>query len=277
MSLINSSQNTQLIDGNRQDMVGYQSLETNIEDNDDSEEYTKLSIGGYSKSIIFGGLDGLYTSTAIICASFGGDINCDIVLLIGVSLIIANSIGLGVQEFLSSRAHQEYIHAIKRKSKWDFKYSKNIEIKEMIRKFEQKGMNNSDADLIVNKLSQYEDFFVNLIVSNDLGLQISDDSDAYLITDSFFLGLSYVFFGILPIIIYSFGYFDIKLLTFSNDNIFYISMLITLVLLFALGSVKSSFSMVSFWCTGLESLLIGLLYGSIAYILSSTINNFVSF
>jgi VIT1/CCC1 family predicted Fe2+/Mn2+ transporter len=146
----------------------------------------------------------------------------------------------------------------------------------MIKKFEKKGINNNDAELIVNKLSQYESFFVDFLIGNDLGLQISDDSDAYLITDSFFLGLSYAFFGMLPIIIYSFAYFEIKLLTFSNNDIFYISMFITLILLFALGSSKSSFSMVSFWVIGIESLLIGLLYGSIAFLLSSTISNFVS-
>jgi hypothetical protein len=109
MSLNNSSQNTQLIGGNRQNM-GYQSLERNIEDDNDSEEDndTKQSIGGFSKSVVFGGLDGLYTSTAVICASFGADIYWDIVLLIGISIIIANSIGLGVQEFLSSRGIYNY-------------------------------------------------------------------------------------------------------------------------------------------------------------------------
>lgn len=54
------------------------------------------------------------------------------VLIVGLAAVIANSISVGISEFLSSKAHKEFIQAEKRRELWEFKNYKDNEILEVI-------------------------------------------------------------------------------------------------------------------------------------------------
>lgn len=44
---------------------------------------------------------------------------------------MANSLSIGISEFLSSKAHKEFIQAEKRRELWEFKHYKDSEIQEV--------------------------------------------------------------------------------------------------------------------------------------------------
>lgn len=52
--------------------------------------------GGYLKPIIFGGLDGILTSFAIVAGSAGGNLPPQVVLILGFSNIFADALSMGV-------------------------------------------------------------------------------------------------------------------------------------------------------------------------------------
>lgn len=168
--------------------------------------------------------------------SLGGGLDWDIILLIGISNVLAAAVAMGTNEYLSSKAHRDYVLTEKRREKWEYKNFKESEIKEMIRLFVQRGMSYPDAELVVKKMAEYEDFFVDLIVSQELG-QITEDSELSLIQDGFIMFISFATFGILPLIPFILGSYKI----IPEDDLSMISICSTLLLLFFLGCIKSTF------------------------------------
>ena len=86
-----------------------------------------------SRSVVFGGLDGLITALAIVAAAAGGSCGWDIVVVIGFASIAANALSMGAGEYLSSKAHKDFVQAEKRREMWEFKHFKDVEIKEVRR------------------------------------------------------------------------------------------------------------------------------------------------
>lgn len=75
--------------------------------------------GGLLKPIIFGGLDGILTSFAIVAGAAGGHLSPKVVLILGFSNIFADALSMGVGEFLSSKANSEWILSERRREEWE--------------------------------------------------------------------------------------------------------------------------------------------------------------
>ena len=73
----------------------------------------------------------MITTLAIIAAAAGGNCTWHIVLVIGLASIAANALSMGAGEYLSSKAHKEFVQAEKRREMWEFKHFKDVEIKEV--------------------------------------------------------------------------------------------------------------------------------------------------
>ena len=54
-----------------------------------------------------------------------------IALVLGTANLIANSVYTGISEFLSSKAHREFLAAEKRREMWEFKHYKDDEMSEV--------------------------------------------------------------------------------------------------------------------------------------------------
>ena len=63
-------------------------------------------------------------------------------------------------------------------------------------------MSRGDAEVVVNKMAQYEDMFVTVMVNEELGFGLPDDDDGFLLKDAFVMCLSYLAFGSLPLALY---------------------------------------------------------------------------
>jgi len=101
----------------------------------------KNSLFDFIKSIVFGGVDGILAAMVVISGAVGGGLSWPIVLIIGASTAIAGGIKLGVDEFLSSRAHREFVKAAKRRERWQFQNYRGDEIAE-VRPLVVKKLNN---------------------------------------------------------------------------------------------------------------------------------------
>jgi vacuolar iron transporter family protein len=138
---------------------------------------------------------------------------------------------------------------------------------QMVKRFVSRGMGKADAELCVAKMAQYEGFFVNLMVTEELGLQLPEDDDAVLLTDAFIMATAFAGFGCLPLVVYCFGQWDIA----DDKNMFYAALGISAFFVFVLGSTKSSFSSVFWVYSGLETLLVAAASAGVAYGIGSVI------
>ena len=123
--------------------------------------------GGLLKPIIFGGLDGILTSFAIVAGATGGTLSPSVVLILGFSNIFADALSMGVGEFLSSKAENEWILSERRREQWEVENYPEGEIREMVDIYESRGMERADAQLVIATMSKYKDFFIDVMWSKD--------------------------------------------------------------------------------------------------------------
>lgn len=242
------------------------------EEIDGASEEGHQTNGEKLKPIIFGGLDGILTSFAIVAGAAGGQLDPKVVLILGFSNIFADALSMGVGEFLSSKAEAEWILSERSREVWELENYPAGEIQEMIDIYVEKGMSYSDAESVINTMAKYKDFFVDIMMTQELELQVPDDDH---IRQSAKEGLvmfcSFAFFGALPLI----GYVIIPILfpKLHTDALFISACIITGMVLFLMGSVKSYFSKHHWFVTGCETLLLGGTCACVAYTIGQFVKN----
>ena len=213
----------------------------------------------------------MLAAIGIIGATAGAGKDGRTCVVLGVAVIITGAVIIGIDEFLSCKAHKEFVQAEKRRKQWEFKHDRAGRLQEMVKLFELKGMSSGDAELVVKKMANFENFFVSLMVTEGLGLQPPDDDDLSLFSDSFVMLLSYGGFGLLPmVIVYLMEKSDM-----SSRNLFETVGMSVAILLFILGSSKSSFSTSHWLHLGMETLAVGICCGIISFTVGATASSMI--
>lgn len=207
--------------------------------------------GGFLKPLIFGGLDGILTSFAIVAGAAGGSMPIPVILVLGFSNIFADALAMGVGEFLSSKAENEWILSERRRENWEMENYPEGEIREMIDIYEGRGMSHGDAVLVINTMAKYKDFFVDVMMAEELQLQVpEEDHKVESMKEGVVMFCSFASFGSLPLL----GYVIIPALfpSLHEEILFTAACVVTALVLFGMGCVKSIFRCVSF---GLQLIL----------------------
>jgi len=228
--------------------------------------------GGYLKPIIFGGLDGILTSFAIVAGSAGGNLPPSVVLILGFSNIFADALSMGVGEFLSSKATNEWILNERAREEWEMDNYPEGEIKEMIEIYEDKGMSKEDATQVISIMAKYKDFFVDIMMLQELELMVPEDDH---VKESMFEGCvmftSFAGFGALPLL----GYVIIPALfpELGEEVLFIAACVVTGCVLFLMGSVKSYFSSQNWFRAGMETLFLGGACATVAFFIGQFVDH----
>ena len=226
-----------------------------------------------AKSVILGGIDGIISSLCVICGCVGGNVEWKSLLIAGFSVIIANALNIGIGEYLSSQAHRRFVLAEERRLMWTFKQNPDLRIKLMSDVFESKGMTTNDAQVVVQKLSQYDSLFVSTMLTEELGLTHPEEDDAVLLLDSFVMLISFAGFGLVPLL----SCCLVPLQLVDEDNVFSYTMLISAALLFFLGGLKATFKAnfgsIAWSYSSFEVLFTGAVVGALAYVVGSFISS----
>lgn len=125
-------------------------------------------------------------------------------------------------------------------------------------------MTREDAEAVINTMAKYKDFFVDIMMTHELQLQVPEDDH---VQESFREGIvmfcSFAFFGALPLL----GYVIIPS-SFPNlgeESLFISACFVTGIVLFLMGTVKSAFSAQNWFYSGLETLALGGACATVAF------------
>ena len=198
---------------------------------------THPRMGGYIKSIMYGGLDGIISIFAVVAGAAGAGYGPNVVIVLGVSTLIADALSMGVGDAMSSKAEAEVAMRERDREKWELENFKEGEIREMVEIYKGKGMAEEDAELVMRVCAKYEDLFVDMMLVDELGINPPDDDDSWTphVKEGLVAFSSFCVFGFVPIAAYCI------VGTASEDvdslSLFIISCVMTGVTLFFLGGV----------------------------------------
>ena len=173
------------------------------------------------------------------------------------TLYLSPSLG----DALSTKAENEYILTEREREKWEFENAKEGEIKEMVDLYvNTKGMDKEDAELICKTYAKYPDAFVDLMMKEELELQVpGEDDNPWL--DGFVTFSSFVFFGAFPLLSYAiFGSAG-----WQDNHLFIASCIMSAVMFFLLGALKTKFTTQHWLYGGFEILVMGVIISAVAY------------
>ena len=130
------------------------------------------SFGDYVKSIIYGGLDGIVTTFAIVTGVRGAELDTEIILVLGICNLVADGLSMGVGDFLSEKAELDYAYSERQREQWEFENYKDGEIQEMIDIYKNNhGMKHEHAETIIKTMALYPEFFIDHMMIQELDIQ----------------------------------------------------------------------------------------------------------
>ena len=220
---------------------------------------SRVSSGAkYLKSGVYGGLDGIVTTFAVVAGVVGANLAASIILIMGFANLIGDGISMAIGDYLSTKSEGEY-----------YKSKKESEVVEMLknpkRKKEEiekvlisKGFKKSDAKRISEIISKNKNFEADTILHDELGLVYENVHPEKNAVVTFF---SFLIFGMIPLLI-----FVIAAVFNSNiPNQFFWASLLSGISMFTLGAVKSRVTKKSWVESGIQTLVVGGIAATAAY------------
>lgn len=213
----------------------------------------------YIKSIVFGGLDGIITTFAIISAAAGSGSDYKTVLIFGFANVLADAFSMGFGEFISGSAERDYALKEREREMWEVQNIFEREVAEMEEVYEKKGLSKEDAKTVVGIISKDPKIFVDFMMVDELGLLVDVDDKYGALKQGLVMFTSFVFFGLIPIYAYLSGKGK------GTDYIFGISCGLTAFALLILGATKGFLTSMNVPISALIMLFNGAVSGGASY------------
>ncbi len=214
--------------------------------------------GQYIKSAIYGGLDGIITTFAVVAGVAGASLSAGVVLILGFANLIADGISMAIGDYLSTKAEREYAKAERKRESWEVENYPEGEMKEMKEIYMAKGMPEQDAKRVVSVLSKHKQAWVDVMMVEELGIVENEESP---VKNAIVTFLSFAIFGFVPLVAYVLA----RLIPGIQTYTFLIACILTGLTLFTLGALKVKVTGKKWFTAGLEMLIVGGLAATAAY------------
>lgn len=204
------------------------------------------------RDFIYGAIDGIVTTFAIVAGVKGANLSEATILILGFSNIVADGFSMAASNYLGTKAEQD-----ERKLLWEYESTQidkepEGEEEEIRQIFIAKGFKGELLDNAVKLVVEDRHQWVEMMLAEEYGLSSNVRSPIRAAGMTFF---AFMLFGLIPLIPY--------LLDIKND--FFVTTIFTGIAFYILGSLKSLWSLESSWMSGIKTLFIGSLAASFAY------------
>ncbi|MBS3084884.1 VIT1/CCC1 transporter family protein [Candidatus Pacearchaeota archaeon] len=224
--------------------------------------------GKYLKSWVYGGLDGIVTTFAVVAGVVGANLSSVIILVLGFANLIGDGISMAVGDYLSTKSEGEYYQSEENIEEKEASKNPGHEEKIMRDVLEKKGFNKSDARQISFLISKNRKYQVETMLHDELGIiyeNVSPVKNAVVTFTSFFI------FGIIPLFLFAIG----TILNLKIPNSFLWASVLSGISIFALGSAKSKVTNKNWFKSGSEMLLVGSAAAIAAYFVGGLLSKII--
>ena len=214
--------------------------------------------GNFLKSFVYGGMDGIITTFSIVTGVFGSSLGAKVVVILGVSNVIGDGLAMAFGDYLSSKAEIEFQQAEKARETWEVENNPEGEMMEMEELYIAKGIAEEDAKVLTQILSKNKQVWIDIMMVEELGIIEETEAPWKKGMVTFF---SFVICGLFPLL----PFLVCIRMNVDMHNIFYVAVGVTAFSLFFIGAIKTRFTDVNFFKSGLETLIIGAVAASSSY------------
>lgn len=227
-----------------------------LEHNHDPADIAERLRGSRKRSnlrdVIYGAIDGAVTTFAIVAGVVGAELSTKVILALGVANVLADGFSMAAGNYSGTKAELDDARRLRAVEERHIDLVPEGERAELREILSQKGLSGDVLEAAVDTIAADRKNWIDIMLVEEYGLSPTDPHPMRAAQATF---LAFLAAGMIPLLPYVFGI----------DNAFEMSILATGLTFFAVGALKSIWSLSSWWRSGGETLLIGGAAASIAY------------
>jgi len=210
--------------------------------------------GGWIGQAVYGANDGLGAVFGIVTGMAGYTGGSHVVWVAGVAGTLASALSMGSGAYLARKSEREVYEAELDKERREIEENPEEEKQELELFYQLKGFTPEESAMMAERLTQNPDQFLKTLAHEELGLSASSFPNP--VKEAFSATAATAAGGIIPVIPFMF---------FFGTAAIILSLVISTLAHFLVGVLKTIVTGRSWWRSGLEMTLVGLLTAAIAY------------
>lgn len=214
--------------------------------------------GGWLRAAVFGAMDGLVTTIAIVAGVGGGGADRQMIILTGMAGLVAGAFSMALGEFASVGAQNDAVGHEVNVEREEIRRNPEVEAAELAGMYEKLGLSESTARLVAEEVHANPDLAVRVHITQELGVDPDDQPSPWTAAISSFL--CFAVGGLFPLVPFLLGSPSLAL-----------GMAVGAVGLFLLGALTARFTTRSWWAAGLRQLAFGAIAAAATYLVGSLI------
>jgi vacuolar iron transporter family protein len=225
----------------------------------------RLSSGpnvSYLRDWIYGGIDGVITTFAIVAGAVGADMSARVVLILGVANVVADGLSMAAANYTGTKAEHEEYQKIRDMEERHVALHPEGEREEIRHIFRAKGFEGRDLERAVDIITEERHRWIDTMMAEEHGMPLVNRSPIKAALAVFF---AFALCGAVPLIPYIFGLPNAAVLALAMTGVTFL----------AIGSIRSFWSPRPWWLAGLETFLIGMLAAGSAFAIGDFLKTIV--
>jgi VIT1/CCC1 family predicted Fe2+/Mn2+ transporter/rubrerythrin len=211
--------------------------------------------GGWVADAIYGVNDGLGAVFGIVSGVAGATDNQQhYILIAGLAGMMASSLSMGAGAWLANKSEREIYEAEISREKAEVEENPEEEIEEMALFYQLQGFAPEEAQRMAERLAESPEQMVQAMAQSELGLSQHHFPNQW--TSAFSAALSTAIGAFIPIVPFFF---------MSGFPAVVAAFVISILAHFAVGAIKSLITIRSWWASGLEMTVVGILEAVVTY------------
>jgi VIT1/CCC1 family predicted Fe2+/Mn2+ transporter len=207
---------------------------------------------GVLRDVVYGSIDGSVTTFAIVAGVAGAGLSSTVIVALGIANVLADGFSMAAGNYSGAKAERdnlERIRAIEERHISAHPEGERLEVRAILAR---KGLSGSVLDEATDAITSDHDAWIDIMLEGEYGLGGVDPHPMRAAMATF---VSFLIAGLIPLMPFILGL----------GNAFTLSAWMTGAVFFAIGTLKSRWSLKSWWRSGAETLLIGGIAAVIAY------------
>jgi VIT1/CCC1 family predicted Fe2+/Mn2+ transporter/rubrerythrin len=218
------------------------------------ETWHRQGGGSWISGAIYGANDGLAAVFGIVAFTSSATNGGHVVLLAGLGGAIASAVSMGSGAFLATRSENELYQAQIHREREEIEDDPEEERKELELFYQLKGLSEAEAKLLADRVSQNPKALLDAMAQEELGLPVNPTGNP--VQAGMAALLSTAVGAIIPVIPFFFA---------TGETAIIAAAVTSIVAHFAVGAAKALVTLRSWWASGLEMTVAGIVVGVVTY------------
>ena len=187
--------------------------------------------GRYIGDFVYGALDGIITTFAVVAAVAGAKLSAGIILIVGFANLFGDGFSMATGNYLSTKAEREFHKQERKREEWEIENVRDGEVEEIRQIYMKKGFKGRDLDRAVKIITSNKKIWVDTMMLEELNISPPDKEPWQSALATF---ISFISIGFIPLLSFVFAYAFPELVSHA----FTLSIWLTAFALFSVGAAK---------------------------------------